>query len=302
MNAAIWPSHTKIIHLIFLIFPLNNLIINHRNHYKMLTVIFHSLFILSNGAGFDGLLTSCGLICQFFHARQLPTTFPCGVFEQIPVTSVFYYHNNLWGLDTANGTNYQCLNGTTVTYLWFNGPSNLPTVKAYPAFVTGWHFGLPYTQGVGNIPVKVSLRSTIMVNWSVTHTNTGGGFEWWNTAFDCWLGATPNPTFPSVEIMIWMNRVIMSPIGVFMGYVTVWGNVTFQFYNYAVPTQAWPTYSFLQNVSTWNFTNVDIYPFFDYLLTNSFIKSDHYIISIQAGNEIVIGQGSFTHNYSIKVN
>ena len=269
----------------------------------MLTIFLSSLLILSNGKELIQGRHSCGIVCQMFHILYDLTADVCNNNEMIVLSSSTYYLNNLWGASTAKPGYCECLAGTTVSYTWASVSPGSKSVKAYPAIITGWHWGYALGQGSANLPVIINSIPTIMVNWTVHHSDPGGS-EWYDTAFDIWLGGINelDPNQPSAEIMIWMNHVNQSPLGVYIETITVW-NSSFDVYAYFAISPAWSTFSFVQQQHTWSFNNVNLFPFFDYLWnTKKWIDGNQYICGIEAGNEIVYGQGTFTHNYSLKVN
>ena len=95
--------------------------------------------------------------------------------------------NNEWGASQATSASFQCILGTNVTYNWVPNVS-YDSVKGYPAIVAGWHWGYKYGQGVGNLPVLLSSKPTIMTSWSIAHVSSTN--EELNTSWDIWLGGS----------------------------------------------------------------------------------------------------------------
>lgn len=97
-------------------------------------------------------------------------------------------------------------------------------MKAYPAFIAGWHYGYRYGQGTGGLPARIYDRPRLMTTFQVGH-NKKNDFEQLNTSWDIWLGGIDetNPSKPGVEIMIWINHVAQYPIGSKIDQVNIWG-------------------------------------------------------------------------------
>ena len=63
-----------------------------------------------------------------------------------------------------------------------------------------------------------------MTSWAISH-------ELWeteekgNTAWDIWLGPidVTNPGTPEIEVMVWLNKEGMQPVGQKETDVTIWG-------------------------------------------------------------------------------
>ena len=269
----------------------------------MLAIFFSSLLILANGSELSRIPNSCGVICQLIHVLHDLTASVCNNGGMIQLQNSAYYLNNQWGASTAKPGYYQCLDGTTVSYSWWSADGTDYNVKAYPAIITGWHWGYVNGQGSANLPVIIYSTPSIMVNWAVQHTNTGN-YETYNTAFDIWLGGIneQNPSQPTTEIMIWMNHINQYPLGSYVETITIW-NSQFDVYASWGGSPAWHVFTFIQKQNTWSFNNVNLFGFFNYLWnTKQWIDGRQYICGIEAGNEIIQGQGTFTHTYSLKVN
>ena len=66
---------------------------------------------------------------------------------------------------------------------------------------------------------------------------------------------------------------------------------------------SWDVFSFVHTTGTWNINNQNIFDFFTYLWTKkNWVDGRRYIVGIEAGNEIMDGEGSFTYDYKLKVN
>lgn len=269
---------------------------------NMSLIFFSSFLTLSLSSSVFSESSACGAICKIL-SEYKGLGSQCAEGSLIQLGNYAYYLNNQWNAGAAKPGYYQCLDGTTVSYSWWSADGLDDSVKAYPAIITGWHWGYLDGQGNANLPVLVSSSPTITVNWSVQHTNTGN-YETYNTAFDIWLGdnGDMNPSGPTTEVMIWMNHVHQYPLGSFMETINIWGQ-NFDVWAHFGGSPAWNVFTFVQQQNTWSFNNVNLFPFFNYLWnTKQWIDGRQYIVGIEAGNEIIQGQGTFTHNYSLKIN
>ena len=264
----------------------------------MYLIFFSRLLTISNGTKLKPISGSCGVLCQMIHDVSSSV---CNDGDVIQLPNFAYFLNNQWGSDDAKPGYYQCLDGLTVSYSWWSINKADYSIKSFPAIITGWHWGYFNGPGNGNLPVIINSRPTIMVNWTVQHMNTGT-YEWYNTAFDIWLGNIdePYPIDPAMEVMIWMNNVNQSPLGFYDETIAIW-NTEFHVHVHSMP--GLEIFFFIQVNDTWSFNNVNLFDIFDYLWnTKHWIDGRQYICGIEAGNEIVFGQGLFTHSYSIKIN
>lgn len=222
-----------------------------------------------------------------------------------------YFMNNQWGSGAAKAGWWQAVtkedNGCYSTkYNWWSANGQNDTVKGFPAMIRGWHWGYKYGQGNGGLPVRVYDNKTIKTSWKITHSNWGN-YECYNTAFDIWLGANneTNPANPAVEIMIWLNRVNQYPIGNYQKTVWIWG-ANWDLYSGSANDgkgHSWQVYSFLRKQNSWQIDNVNISDFINNLWKSNLLDGRKYICGIEAGNEIMQGNGKFLYNYySLSIN
>jgi Glycosyl hydrolase family 12 len=269
---------------------------------KGIYILFISLLIFSSGELVEKI-TACGAVCSLLSGFSKLFASQCGSGSSVQLGNSAYFFNNQWGSSAAKPGYYQCLDGTTVSYAWWSTDGKNDNVKAFPAIVTGWHWGYLNGQGSAGLPVLVQSYPKLIINWSVQHTNLGN-YESYDTAFDMWLGGVgeQNPSGPTTEVMVWMNSINQYPLGSYVETINLWGG-QFDVYAHFGGNPAWNVFSFLQKQGTWSFNNQNLFDFFYYLwVTKGWINGAQYICGIEAGNEIIQGQGSFTHTYSLKVN
>lgn len=227
----------------------------------------------------------------------------CDDWASIDLPNHLYMLNNKWGKAQATGDSYQCVQDNRVDYKWVT-QSGGNTVKAYPAIISGWHYGYKYGQGVGGLPVRVYESPRLMTSWHITHEKKKD-FEQLNTSWDIWLGPIddPNPQRPGVEVMIWMNHVAQYPIGSKVDSVNIWG-MGWDLWRGTMSdgVATWDVFTFVNQQGIWGIDNQNLFDFFDLLWKRNQLDGRRYIIGVEAGNEVMDGEGSFTYNYDLKVN
>lgn len=211
--------------------------------------------------------------------------------------------NNLWGVARTGIAGEQCLwsvcdTGSEIawgtSYDWKGGST--AQVESYTAVILGWHFG-GLTPDSG-LPVQISANRNVSCTWSYRLTQVGPATQ--NVAYDLWLSpsATPDSGAASDEVMIWLNRTGASPIGTQKEVVTLGGS-TWTVYQGENPS--WNVYSFVRTsnapCATLNFKD-----FLNHLVANYGLDSAKYLVGIEAGTEVFVGEGQVdTDNYSCTI-
>ncbi len=135
--------------------------------------------------------------------------------------------NNQWGaaLGHAAPDSFQRVrvDGSRVTFefYWKNRtPDDSIWVKAYPAIVAGWHYGVPVypvDAVVGKLPQRLSGRPTLSTTLRATRSG-GVDADVMNLAWDIWLTAAKpdplatTPVLPAAEVMVWPWRQQQWPL------------------------------------------------------------------------------------------
>jgi hypothetical protein len=135
--------------------------------------------------------------------------------------------NNQWGaaLGHAAAASYQRLrvDETSVVFEfdWRNKTADDGVwVKAFPAIVAGWHYGVPVYPGEPTLPnLPVQLANKPALASSVRARRTGGAeSDVMNLAWDIWVTASKpdphaaTPVAPAAEIMVWPWRQHQGPL------------------------------------------------------------------------------------------
>ena len=135
--------------------------------------------------------------------------------------------NNQWGaaLGHADATSYQDIRadaaGVVFEFDWRNKtPDDGVWVKAFPAIVGGWHYGVPVYPGdptLPNLPAPLAKKPALATS---VHALRAGGSDSdvMNLAWDIWLTASKpdplasGPVAPAAEIMVWPWRQNQGPL------------------------------------------------------------------------------------------
>lgn len=171
------------------------------------------------------------------------------------------------------------------------------TVPFYPEIIFGWN---PWWKSSTTTELPILLNDLTSINVSFDIDSIAEGR--YNAAFDIWICSGPVPSSdPSTgnitaEIMIWIEST--EEMGFNPTATVVIENLSYDLY---VRTDR-PSYiAFVSQEQTWK-GSISILPFLNYLLVNNYIESDHYLASIEFGNEIWSGKGrSKISNYNIRV-
>ncbi|MBN2196494.1 MAG: hypothetical protein JW751_27025 [Polyangiaceae bacterium] len=207
--------------------------------------------------------------------------------------------NNLWGGQDASPPEGQCshsfCSGSAIAwgteFTWTSGDPI--SVKAFAAAILGWHWsGIDPSSG---LPVELSAQHDIPCSWSFKVDIDPEGSL--NVAYDLWVHTTGNAdsvTTPSDEVMVWEYAYQKDdPIGTFVATTTV-GGVDWDLYEGSNGGNQ--VHSFLRkNYTTCD--DVNLRDFLDDLVVRGSLDESQYLISIEAGPEVVMGTGSVNTEY-----
>jgi xyloglucan-specific endo-beta-1,4-glucanase len=214
----------------------------------------------------------------------------------------YYLYNNLWGADTGLGS--QCLwgsssNGSHIAWgTSWNWTGHSDSIKSYAAVVWGWHWGWKVANT--GLPIQLSSIRSMYTSWSfnLTHKTPGGT----NVTYDIWLSENPHQSDenPTGEIMVWLyNTGDISPIGSRQTNLIIEG-IGWDLWVGDHPVSGWPVYSFVRTANT-NAETLNLINFFQYLISGGLSRSV-YLLSVEAGAEVFVGEGSLdTTLYSIDI-
>jgi hypothetical protein len=215
--------------------------------------------------------------------------------------SPYRFENNEWGMGKAHGAFEQCLlersasGGTERGWSWV-WPGQDSSVFAYPEIIFGWK---PWTGGRSSdprFPLKISDMRQLTIDYAV-ETNASGSY---NLAPEVWLisgrsGArTANPALISAEIMFWVEASgIAQPAGTVVDRPVIAG-INYELWqkDHAGDNGAggWRLLSF-KTPTTLRAGTVPVDELLRYLVTKGLVQADHYVASVEFGNEISGGTG-----------
>lgn len=210
------------------------------------------------------------------------------------VTSGSYFlMNNIWG----SGAGSQCIWFTSINSWGTNASHSGSGIKSYPALVRGCHWG--GCSPNSGLPRQISaLSSSLSTSWTQTNNFTAG-----NAAYDIWFDNSSNPgnRAAQYELMVWLNWRNQEPIAQsydsqgraipFASNVNVGGRV-FNVYRRD------NVFSF-RLVTQSNSISFNIKQLADYCVARGWMSSSAYMVSIQAGWEIIQGGQASTSAYSV---
>ena len=227
---------------------------------------------------------------QSFEAAQSESH--CGDWDEL-TDSVLIYQNNVWG--KGDITDYeQCLlkrnhDGAT-EYGWrWQWPEGTGQVKAYPQVIYG-HKPWNSKSSTSVLPARIASITQLSIAYSVELSAAGA----YNLAYDIWLTSANPPTPDTIthEVMIWLDQTFEAQPQVFQAGQFVAGDIAYDLYvrpgfhpesgaNYIAFVSQKPQLSGV----------VDIVEFLSYLVDHNHISADHYVASIELGNEVIEGAG-----------
>jgi hypothetical protein len=214
----------------------------------------------------------------------------------------YRFENNQWGSGKEHQHFEQCLLERTVaarsehgwTWIW---PGQDSSVFAYPEIIFGWK---PWTGGHSSdhrFPLKLSEMAHLAIAYEVETAATGS----YNLAPEVWLTSARssagerNPGLISAEIMFWVEAAgIARPAGNVVDRPTIAGK------EYEVWQKdnagdngrgGWRLLS-LKTPTTERAGTIPVDELLRYLVRKGLVSGEHYVASVQFGNEITGGSGT----------
>jgi Glycosyl hydrolase family 12 len=218
-------------------------------------------------------------------------------------TTVGRVTNNAWNKQAIGSAPYrQCVRSRNIggaqQHGWsWSWPVQSDTLLAYPQTVFGWK---PWNGGVStrpDLPIRVGSIRTFALNYSTQSHWKGKA----NFAASLWLtrsgrtGTEPNPPDISADLNIW-NGLEVVPSATHVTTATIDG-VRFEVWFAPAKGNASGASGNQWNHIVYRCSDVhataslDIRKFLGDAATRGFISPDHYVSSIELGNEVVSGSG-----------
>ena len=218
-------------------------------------------------------------------------------FAEIPFGASLV-QNNTWGWNHPGEIPPQSISGPPgdpVGWTWDWPGADASKVIAYPEVIFGKK---PWSAASTSplLPAKISALGSVMVNYAIDVNATGV----FNTAFDLWITNTVQAGEASIrtEIMIWVKRNGLNPAG---GSSQLFDTPYGQMRLYEANFDHWKYLAFVFENEI-PAANLDLKFFFDFLIEAGRLNPQHFLASIEFGNEIAFGSGTATLNaFSVTV-
>jgi hypothetical protein len=216
----------------------------------------------------------------------------------------YRYENNQWGSDKAQGPFEQCLLKRTVNgkrergWTW-NFPGTDPSVFSYPEIIFGWK---PWTGGKTtdpHLPTRVGDFKKLTLIYEVESQTTGS----YNLAPEVWLtnrnvqNGPASPSSITAEVMFWVDSGGVARPGGSMVATPVVNGETWELWQQdgaagdARTGARWRLLSFKRPTPLLKGV-LDIPAFMRVLVAQQLIDPNHYIATIEFGNEVTGGTGT----------
>jgi hypothetical protein len=254
-------------------------------------------------------LLLCALACRLKQsAAPAPGKSASGVKAQCDAFATqsdgpYRYENNTWGSDKAKGPWEQCLlertsSGKTERGWTWNFPGFDPSVFSYPEIIFGWK---PWSGGASSdarFPIKVADVKTLVMHYEV-ETQASGNY---NLAPEVWLtrsrgSGAANPQLLSAEIMFWVETAGGArPAGSVIERPTIAGQ-SYELWKLdgaagdGKSGTSWQLFS-LKSPSTQRKGSIAIDQVLRYMVGQKLIDPEHWVSSIEFGNEVSGGTGT----------
>ena len=214
----------------------------------------------------------------------------------------FRYSNNVW--NKGDITDYeQCLLKRVVggknQYGWrWRWPVDEGDVKAYPEVIYG-HKPWSSSTTTSDLPRQISSINQLQVNYEVELTASGD----YNLAFEMWVTSSNPPTPETIthEIMIWVDRTFKPQGAEFLVAEVEIDGVTYDLYINSEYDQGHTYIAFASHPDQLSGT-LNFEKFLAYLIDHGHLPTNHYVTSVELGNEVIQGTGElWLRNLQINV-
>ena len=216
----------------------------------------------------------------------------CGDWDEL-ADSGLVYQNNVWGKgDIADYE--QCLLTRSVDgvveYGWrWEWPKGTGHVKAYPQVIYG-HKPWNAASTTSILPARIKSIKELSIAYAVEMSAQGT----YNLAYDIWLTSSNPPTPDTIthELMIWMDRTFEAQSRKYLAGQVVVDDIVYDLYlrpNFH-PASGAGYIAFVSREPRFSGV-VDVVALLGYLVEHDHISADHYVASVELGNEVIDGTG-----------
>ncbi len=214
--------------------------------------------------------------------------------------------NNIWGKGNIHDYS-QCIFGKlkprsaqpeNFGWLW-NWPDAGIRVKAYPSILFGRKPWNDYST-TSQLPRKINKIKHLTVSYKLQTASNGAV----NLLLESWITriakAAPTDRVAELAVQLYQNNW-PGQAGHFIEAVVING-ISFDFYvekKMRVPgdTHTWVYYGFVHKGKPVLQTKLDMMKFVNYLVNHGYIDQQHYIATVELGNEIDYGKGKTEIEY-----
>lgn len=215
----------------------------------------------------------------------------CDHFSTIDINDI-KVENNVWNAGALTSDSFsQCIysyedNDISLMGWQWQYPNDAFGVNAYPQLIYGWKPWQPEST-TQELPKQISDLSRLKITYDTETTRNNGDY---NLAFDNWINTTSDitPQNISYEFMIWEDANNLVPFGDFQENV-ITTNGTYKFYmgnpDWEPEGSDW-IYLCFQRITNRTQGTVDVDELLVYLVNEGIVPSNHYLGSIEFGNEI----------------
>jgi hypothetical protein len=203
-------------------------------------------------------------------------------------------HTNVWNMarigDARNLDNQKVFrDGEEGGWSWDWPESTGPEIKAYPSIIVGqspWNT----IRTEGPLPMPLS-KGRLSIFFDLHSEGTGS----WNTSFDFWITAKPDPKPADItcNVTIWTTNHGLKPSYKGRTETLKLGGRTYQAILQTpadVPGEKWNTLCLVDSVSR-DAGVLDLRPILDFLIQRGFAQPEHLLVTSEIGNETALGKG-----------
>lgn len=216
----------------------------------------------------------------------------------------FAYENNMWNkaqADAQGFPSFQCVrkrelaNGHQLGWRW-EWPDQPPAaggIYAYPEAIFGlkpWGGGNSTT---AMLPASILQLDKLTIEYEIEMVVESGGY---NLAPEVWItdtGTAPQPANMKAELMIWLDHKDATPAGDDKGEFTHDGRTYHVFFkpDMNIGGFIWPYITYRAKVPQPESGRIVIAAFVRHAIEQGYVNANHFISSVEFGNEIASGRG-----------
>ncbi|HWZ43394.1 MAG TPA: hypothetical protein VNW97_07940 [Candidatus Saccharimonadales bacterium] len=216
-------------------------------------------------------------VCGWFQPLSLAQTTLCGRQPAVPVGDGAYNVQS----NEFNSRARECIRVNGVGFAVTESAISSGGPGAYPLIYKGCHWG-KCTLNSG-LPVQVSTLSSLRSNWSTRQPESGD----YVTAYDIWFNTTPATSGrpDAAELMVWLNHTPgMRPAGEKTASGVRIGGAAYDLWERRGDSGNYIAYVRTRPIAS--VSNLDLKALLRDAMGRGYLRSEWYLISIEAGFEL----------------